>query len=435
MSQHDSHKLRSDDRREFMKRSSLAVAGTTLLGSLSLGRSAHAAGSDMLKIGLVGCGGRGTGAAAQAIKADANCQLTAMGDAFVDRLDGSLKNLQGDPVLSSKVDVPKERQFVGFGAYKQVIDSGVDVVLLAGPPGFRPQHFKYAIEKGKHVFAEKPVAVDAPGVHSVLATAEEAKKKNLSVVSGLCYRYDESKRQTIKRIHDGAVGDIMAMHVSYNTGPLWSHPRQPAWSDMENQIRNWTYYTWLAGDLIVEQHIHSLDKACWVMNGEMPIKATGLGGRQVRIQPQFGNVYDHMAVFYEYKNGAKLFSNCRQQAGCSVEVSDYIYGTKGTAELMRGTIEPREGEKWRFRGESPNMYDQEHRELFASIRSGTPINNGEYMCMSTMIAIMGRMTCYTGRTLTWDECFNSTQDLMPSKLEWGPIETPAVAMPGITPFA
>lgn len=425
----------SADRRDFLKTSSLAIAGATALGSLSVARSAHAAGDDTLKVGLIGCGGRGTGAAAQALNADKNVKLIALGDAFADRLAGSLANLQGDPALAAKVDVPKERQFVGFDAYKQVIDSGVDVVLLCTSPGFRPLHFQYAVEKGKHVFAEKPVATDAPGVRSVLASAEEAKKKNLAVVSGLCYRYDFPKRETIKRIHDGAIGDVATMHVSYNTGTLWHHGRKPEWSDMEYQMRNWLYFTWLSGDFNVEQHVHSLDKAAWVMKDEPPVKATGLGGRQVRVEDQWGHIYDHMAVVYEYKNGVKLFSNCRQMAGCSVDVSDFIYGTKGTAELMSARIEPREGEKWRYRGESPNMYDQEHRELFASIRSGSPINNGEYMCKSTMMGIMGRMVCYTGRTLTWDECWNSTENLQPAKYEWGPLPTPPVAKPGITPFA
>ena len=422
-------------RRDFLKTSSLAVASSTVLTSLSIGRSAHAAGDDTLKIGLVGCGGRGTGAAAQALNADKNVKLVAMGDAFADRLDGSLANLAGDPQLAAKIDVPKERQFVGFDAYKQVIDSGVDVVLLCTPPGFRPQQFKYAIDKGKHVFTEKPVATDAPGVRSVLATAEEAKKKGLAVVSGLCYRYDFPKRETIKRIHDGAIGDVMTMHVSYNTGTLWHHGRKPEWSEMEYQMRNWLYFNWLSGDFNVEQHVHSLDKAAWVMKDEPPVRATGLGGRQVRVEDQWGHIYDHMAVIYEYKNGARLFANCRQIAGCSVDVSDYIYGTKGTAELMRGTIEPIGGEKWRYRGDMPNMYDQEHRELFGSIRSGNPINNGDYMCKSTMMGIMGRMVCYTGRTLTWDECLNSTENLQPAKYEWGPMPTPPVAKPGITPFA
>jgi predicted dehydrogenase len=424
----------SANRRDFLKRSSVAAASAAFVSSLSITRSAHAAGSDTLKVGLVGCGGRGTGAAAQALKADANTQLVALGDAFEDRLESSYGNLKEDAEFGARVDVPKERRFVGFDAYKQVIDSGIDVVLLCGPPGFRPAHIAYAIEKNKHVFAEKPVAVDAPGVRSVMATVEKALSKNLAVVSGLCYRYDFSKRETIQRIHDGAIGDITSLHVSYNTGTTWHRGRKPEWSEMEFQMRNWPYFTWLSGDFNVEQHVHSLDKAAWVMRDKPPIKATGLGGRQVRVEEQFGNVFDHMAVVYEYEDGVKLFSNCRQMAGCSQEVSDFVYGTKGKAELQAAKIEQPRRRTWRYRGKHPNMWEQEHVELFESLRSGYPINDGDYMCKSTMLAIMGRMACYTGRTLTWEECFNSKQDLSPASLAWGPNETPAVAKPGVTEF-
>jgi predicted dehydrogenase len=421
-------------RREFLKTSSVAAAGVALAGSLSISRAAHAAENNELKVGLIGCGGRGTGAAAQALNADPNVKLWALGDAFEDRLKSSLANLTADQGLKDKIDVPADRQFVGFDAYKQVTDSGVDVVLLCGPPGFRPQHFSYAVEQGKHVFAEKPVATDGPGLRAVMAAADAARQKNLAVVSGLCYRYDFPKRDVIGRIRAGEIGDVTAIHVSYNTGTLWHHGRNPAWSEMEYQMRNWLYFTWLSGDFNTEQHVHSLDKASWVLGDEPPVKATGLGGRQVRTGEQWGHIYDHMAVVYEYANGVKVFANCRQQAGCSSEVSDYIYGTKGTAELMSARIDGRDGSKYRYRGESPNMYDQEHRELFASIRSGQPINNGDYMCKSTMLGIMGRMACYTGRTLTWEECMNSSENLFPEKLEWGPNPTPAVALPGVTPF-
>jgi len=418
-------------RRDFLKTSTLAASGA-LAANLAFVRSAHAAGSDLLKVGLIGCGGRGSGAAAQALRADANTKLVAMGDAFSDRLENSLQSLSADPSLAARIDVPAERRFTGFDAYKQVIDSDVDVVLLATSPHFRPLHFKYAVEKNKHCFVEKPVAVDAPGVRSILATTAEAKKRGLAVVSGLCYRYDLPKRELVKRVYDGAIGDVTAMHVSYNTGTLWHRGENPAWSDMEYQMRNWLYYTWLSGDFNVEQHIHSLDKAAWVMHDKAPIRATGLGGRQVRTDAKFGHIYDHMSVIYEYDNGVKLFANCRQMAGCSTNVSDHLFGTKGSAEMMAGTIS---GEnQWKFRGAKPNMYDVEHQELFASIRSGNPINNGEYMATSTMLAIMGRMACYTGKTLTWEECFNSKEDLTPAKYEWGPLPTPAVAAPGVTTF-
>lgn len=421
-------------RRGFLKASSVAVVGGALAGSLALSRSAHAAGSDVLKIGLIGCGGRGTGAAAQALKADANVKLTAMGDAFADRLQSSLTQLRKQS--EDKVAVTEETCFVGFDAYKQVIDSGVDVVLLCSPPHFRPAHLQAAVAAGKHVFAEKPVAVDAPGVRSVLASAEEAKKKGLSVVSGLCYRYDLPKREVMQRIHDGEIGDILAVHSSFNTGTLWKYDRKPEWSDMEWQMRNWLYFTWLSGDFNVEQHVHSLDKAAWALGGLLPTSAIGLGGRQVRIEPAYGHIYDHHAVVYEYKqdgrNDVKVFSYCRQQAGCAVDVSDYVIGTKGTADVMRHEIKVNGETAWRYRGQPGNMYQREHDELFASIRSGKPINNGDYMANSTMTAILGRMATYTGKRITWEDAMKSQENLSPPTYEWGKIEVPPVAMPGLT---
>jgi myo-inositol 2-dehydrogenase/D-chiro-inositol 1-dehydrogenase len=366
------------------------------------------------------------------MSADPHVQLTAVGDAFADRVQTSLDNLR--KMFPEKMAVTDDHCFVGFDAYKNVIDSGVDVVILATPPHFRPAHLQAAVAAGKHVFAEKPVAVDAPGVRSVLETCAEAKKKGLSVVSGLCYRYDLAKRETIQRVHDGAVGDIVALNVNYNTGTLWMHPRKESWSDMEWQLRNWLYFTWLSGDHNTEQHVHSLDKAAWVMRDEPPVKAWGLGGRQVRVQPEYGNIFDHHAVVYEYASGVKLFSFCRQQAGCSVDVSDYVLGTKGTADLMKHTIKSGDT-NWRYRGEAPNMYQQEHDELFASIRSGNPINNGEYMSRSTMLAILGRMCTYTGQTITWEKALASQEKLGPADYQWGQMDVPLVAMPGITQFA
>ncbi|MBI3467564.1 MAG: Gfo/Idh/MocA family oxidoreductase [Planctomycetes bacterium] len=420
-------------RRDFLRSSTAVAIAGSLVGTLSLSRSAHAAGDDLLRVGLIGCGGRGTGAAAQALNADDNVKLVAMGDTFGDHLQKSLANLQKQSALAGKIDVPPERQFVGFDAYKQVLDCGVDVVLLTTPPHFRPSHLKAAIDAGKHVFCEKPVAVDAPGVRSVLATCEEAKRKNLAVVSGLCWRYHTGKRETFKQIHDGAIGDIVAMQVSYNTGGLWMHARQPHWSDMEWQLRNWLYFTWLSGDHNVEQHVHSLDKAAWAMHDEPPVRAIGLGGRQVRTAAEFGHIFDHHAVVYEYANGVKLFAFCRQQDGCAVEVNDYFFGTKGRCDVMKHRIT---GEKeWRYQGAESNMYQNEHNELFASIRNGTPINNGLYMSRSTMLAILGRMATYTGQVITWDQAMASQEDLTPPSYEFGPLPTPPVAMPGITRFA
>lgn len=419
-------------RREFLKESGAVVVAGALAGTLSMTRSAHAGGDDLLKVGLIGCGNRGTGAAKNALLADKNVKLTALGDTFADRINDSLNALKKE-VPEGKIDVPAERCFAGFDAYKKVLESGVDVVLLCTPPHFRPLHFKAAVEAGKHIFAEKPVAVDAPGVRSVLATAEEARKKGLSVVSGLCWRYHQPKRELMNRIHDGAVGDVVAVQVNYNTGGLWVKPRQPNWSDMEWQIRNWLYFTWLSGDHNVEQHIHSLDKAAWLMKDEPPVKATGLGGRQVRVQPQYGNIFDHHAVVYEYANGVKLFAFCRQQDHCSMDVNDYILGTKGKVDVMSHNIS---GENpWRYRGPNPNMYQVEHDELFASIRSGKPIDNSLYMARSSMLAIMGRMATYTGQTITWDQALNSQEDLTPPAYDWTSLPVASVALPGVTKFA
>jgi predicted dehydrogenase len=408
-------------------------------GALSLAAVpfVHADGDETLKVGLIGCGGRGTGAAAQALRADRNTTLWAMGDAFHDRLDGSLNSLRrGD--LAARVDVPAERRFVGFDAYRQVIASGVHVVLLCSPPHFRPAHLRAAVQAGKHVFAEKPVAVDGPGVRSVLASAEEARRRRLSIVSGLCYRYHQAMREVIQRVHEGAVGDLAALQTTFNTSTLWHHARQPNWSEMEYQLRNWLYYTWLSGDFNVEQHVHSLDKMAWVMHDQYPARCYGVGGRQVRTGPEFGHIYDHMSVTYEYPNGVKVFSMCRQMAGCPSDVSDTIFGTRGTATLLNRDRR----ETYRIRGAATfaasaeagrdDMYQREHNELFASIRSGRPINNGEYMAKSTLMGIMGRMACYTGQLITWEQALNSTEDLTPARYEWGPLPVPAVARPGVT---
>jgi predicted dehydrogenase len=422
--------ISSTTRRDFLKHSGLIVAGGTLAGALGTARSVHAAGSDTLKIGLIGCGGRGTGAAGNALSADPNVKLIALADTFADRVDASLSQLESN--FAGKVAVPDDHKFSGFDAYAKLLATDVDVVLHATPPHFRPLHLKAAIDAGKHVFCEKPVAVDAPGVHSVMATAAEAKRKNLALVSGLCYRYDLPKRELIQRVRDGAIGDVRAIHTSYNTGTLKHWGRDPKWSEMEFQVRNWLYFTWLSGDFNVEQHIHSLDKAAWVLGDVQPIQAYGLGGRQVRTGEEYGNVFDHMAVVYEFPNGVRVFSNCRQMAGCSVDVSDHLIGTKGTAEMQRAAIE---GENpWVYRGEKPSMYEVEHKEMFASIRSGNPINNGHYMTNSTMMAIMGRMACYTGQTLSWQQCLDSKEDLTPAKYEWGSAPSVVVAKPGLTEF-
>jgi predicted dehydrogenase len=421
-------------RRDFLGTSTAAVVGAVGAG-LHYVPAVHAAGSDVIKLGLVGCGGRGTGAATQALNADKNTKIVALADMFKDRVEACRQEL-GREGLADRVAVNDQNCFVGFDAYKQLIDSGVDVVLLATPPHFRPAHLKYAIEKGKHVFAEKPVAVDAPGVRSVFATCEEAKKKNLAIVSGLCWRYDAPKREVMKRVHDGTLGDIQALQCTYNTGLLWSKDRQQDWSDMQWQLRNWLYFTWLSGDFNVEQHIHSLDKMLWAMKDQPPVRATGTGGRQQRTDPKYGHIYDHFNVVYEWENGVKCFANCRQQGNCAGDVSDHIFGTKGVCDVMKGTITG--ANPWRYPKDAKrdNMYQVEHEELFASIRAGKPINNGDYMTKSTLMAIMGRMSAYTGKVITWDMALNSKEDLTPSSYDINAkLAVPPVAVPGVTKFS
>jgi predicted dehydrogenase len=419
------------------------VIGATLTAQLAPVANVHAAGGDTIRIGLIGCGGRGTGAARQALLADKNIKLVALGDAFADRLQSSLATLKKSEDLDGKINVKPDHCFVGFDAYKHILASDVDVVLLTTPPHFRPIHLKAAVEAGKHVFAEKPVAVDGPGVRSVLATCAEAKKKGLAIGSGLCWRYHHGMREIFKHVHEGAIGDITALQCTYNTGALWHKPRQPDWSDMEWQLRNWLYFTWLSGDFNVEQHVHSLDKMAWAMKNEYPVKASGSGGRQVRTGPEFGHIYDHHTVVYEFKNGLKLFSACRQQEGCAHDVSDNIFGTEGTCNIdashARGSIKPLKAGRsaWYYRpaaDQRDDMYQNEHDELFASIRAGTPINDGEYMTKSTLMAIMGRMATYTGQVIYWDKALNSKEDLTPPRYEFTSLPTTPVAMPGVTKF-
>lgn len=422
-------------RRAFLKKSTAAAVTGGVAASLVAVPKVHAEGSAAVNVALIGCGGRGSQAAINAMRADPNNRLTVMCDLFPDRLEQSRKGLATQ--LDQQMRVSEDTCFTGFDGYKRVMESDVKVVLLCTPPHFRPMQLKAAIDAGKHVFCEKPVAVDAPGVRSVLKTCEEAKAKGLAVVSGLCWRYDLGVRETIKRIQEGAIGDIVAIQENYLTDTLWHRGRKPEWSDMEYQIRNWLYYTWLSGDHNVEQHIHSLDKALWLMGDKPPVAATGMGGRQVRTGDEYGNIFDHHAVVYEWENGVRVYSLTRQMHECAMETEDIILGTKGQARVIKHEIDAG-GEKWRYRGEKPSMYDVEHVELFKSIREGQPINNGEYMSYSTLLAIMGRMATYTGQRITWEQAMNSQLDLTPKKYDWGPVELPpealAVAMPGVTKF-
>jgi predicted dehydrogenase len=423
--------MNSTTRRDFLR-----TAAVT--GALTSGLSVHAEGGDLLRVGLIGCGGRGTGAAAQALQADPNVKLVAMGDVFADRLETSLTTLKKNPKISAKVSVEPEKCFLGFDAYLKVIQES-DVVLLTTPPHFRPQHFKAAVEAGKHIFAEKPVAVDAPGVRSVLESAAKAKEKKLSVVSGLCLRYDSGFRETVKRLRDGAIGEITFVQANDYRSSNWAKPREKDWNEMTYQMRNWYNYTWLSGDFNVEQHVHYLDVCAWILGDRYPIKALGLGGRASRNESIHGNIFDHFSVIYEYADGTKFLSNCRQQTGCANDMSASAIGTRGRASIA----ERRDGlwikaaqSDWRYDGPTPDMYQVEHDELFASIRKGQPINNTEYMAKSTLLAIMGRMAAYTGKLITWEMALNSKELLAPSEYSWeGKPPEVTIAVPGVTKFS
>jgi myo-inositol 2-dehydrogenase / D-chiro-inositol 1-dehydrogenase len=431
---------KSTSRRKFLKKSTALVAGstiaTTLPGSLacSLPASmAHTGADTTLKVGLIGCGGRGTGAATNALRADPNVKLWAMGDSFVDQLNSSLGSLKSQADLVDKIDVAEERRFVGFDAYKSVIDE-CDVILLATSPHFRPMHVEYAVEKGKHLFVEKPVATDMVGLRRIKAACAVAADKGLNLVSGLCYRYHFRKQETMKRVHQGDIGDILSLQCTYNTGGLWHKGRKADWSEMEYQMRNWLYFPWLSGDHIAEQHIHSLDKVLWAMKDVMPIKATASGGRQVRTDPKYGQVYDHFNTVFEWESGVRAFSSCRQMNGAASDVSDYAVGTLGTAALQHHRISG--VNKWRYRGKGPDdMYQNEHNALFASIRAGEQINNSDYMIKSTMLALMGRMSAYSGQTVTTEQAWQSTLDLSPPVYDWvDDLPEASIALPGVTPL-
>ena len=295
---------------------------------------------------------------------------------------------------------------------------------------FGPMHLEAVIKAGKHCFCEKPVGVDPVGVKKVMEISKLAKEKNLSLVSGLCYRYDEAKREIVKKIHDGAIGDIRVLQHNYLTGGLWTRPRKPEWTDMEFQVRNWLYYYWLSGDHIVEQHIHSIDKMMWIMGDVPPVQVMATGGRIQRVAPQYGNVYDHFNTIFEWENGVKAFTNCRQFVECGTDVSDWAYGTDGVAAVG--------AEKPFITGKNPvkikkskqNMYDSEHVALFKSIRSNEPINNGDYMCKSTMAAIMARTSAYTGRAATWEQMMDSKESFTPAQYAWGPRAVDPIVIPG-----
>jgi len=411
--------MKNIKRRFFIKSSSL-VAGGLVLPSFNINRMANSSNNKKLKVSVVGCGGRGTGAAVQALRADDNVELVAMADAFKDRLENSLTAIKEEMDGEKTIDVKEKNQFTGFNGYKKAIDLA-DVVILATPPGFRPLHFKYAIDNDKHVFMEKPVATDAHGVRQVLETAKIANQKKLNVVVGLQRHYEKKYIDLHKKISEGEIGKIRGGQVYWNDGGVWVNKRKPNQSELEYQMRNWYYFNWLCGDHILEQHIHNIDVANWFI-GDYPISAQGMGGRQVRNGIDHGEIFDHHFVEFTYKSGAVVSSQCRHQNGCMKRVDEVFQGTKGSIEVGKGIINDLDGNlkyKYPYSLENePNPYQVEHDKLFASIRKGGVISDTENGAKSTLTAILGRMATYSGKKLTMEDALNSNLKLVPEEMTW-----------------
>ncbi|MCG6927018.1 MAG: Gfo/Idh/MocA family oxidoreductase [Acidobacteria bacterium] len=423
-------------RREVIKAASLASLAAAMPGGV------FAAGaSERIKVGLIGCGGRGTGAAQDAINASPDIVIAAMGDVFPDQLEWSKGQLK-EKVPAERLVVTPETSFTGFDAYEKVLATDVDVVILATPPFFRPMQLKAAIEAGKHVFTEKPVAVDPAGVRSVIATSELATKKGLNIVAGTQRRHQAHYLEIMKRVHGGDIGELVGGQCYWNMGALWveraamnwANRTAKKWSDMEWQLRNWLFTCWAGGDHIVEQHVHNLDVINWAFDTH-PVQATGMGGRAARTEPQYGNIFDHFAIDYEYPNGVRVMSMCRQTAGAAENVSERVVGTKGFTYTDSADGYIKGANAWENPEASPNPYVQEHADLVASIKAGTPLNEGRQVAESCLTAIMGRMSAYTGRALSWDWVMNASElDLTPPHLEFGDLPPLEVPIPGKTPL-
>lgn len=420
-------------RRNFVK-ATAAISAGTLLPTAFASRLEHAV-DDSIKVGVIGCGGRGTGAAANAIKAHPKVKIVAMADLFADRLHSSHGWLSNDEEYMSQVSVPSEHMFVGFDAYKELLALGsIDYVILATPPGFRPAHMSAAVDAGKHVFMEKPVAVDPVGIRTVIEAGQRAKSRNLSVVAGTQRRHERSYLSLMDRVQNGELGEVVSASCYWNQGGLWVHDRKPEYSDMEWQCRNWLYFAWLSGDHICEQHIHNIDVVNWAMGGP-PVKATGMGGRQVRTDPKFGNIFDHFSVEYEYANGMTMQSMCRQIDGCASRVEEVLVGSKGRSVSRPGFAVINGETPWRFDGENRNPYEQEHVDLIESITgSGAYLNEAQQVAESTLTAIMGRMSAYTGKTVDWSQALNSKLDLSPKSFSMEALPVRPVSVPGKTPL-
>jgi len=421
----------TDDRSgSFTRRDFCKTAAAVSVAAVIPGAGVFAQGSDKFRVGVIGCGGRGTGAAIDCLNADPAVEIVALGDLVPDRVESALKRLTER--FPGRVNVPASRCFTGFDNYLGVCSCPeVNLIVTAAPPGFRPIHLKAAIDAGKHVFMEKPVAVDPVGVRSVIATSELAAQKGLAIVAGTQRRHQQLYLEMMKRVQDGQIGEIVGAQCYWNQGDLWVKQREPNMTEIEWQCRNWLYFTWTSGDHIVEQHVHNLDVVHWAM-GTLPKYVVGMGGRQVRVAPEYGNIFDHFAVEYEYPNGVRVMSMCRQTKGCADRVEERIVGTKGVA-LSRGEIV---GERpWKFEVKEQNPYVLEHVDLIASIRKGKPLNEGKQVALSTMMAIVGRMSAYTGRMMSWEWAMNSsTLDLTPPKYAFGPNPVDPAAVPGTTPL-
>ena len=427
-------------RRRFLATTSSALVGGSLLGSLAPERAVFAASSDTLRIALVGCGGRGTGAANQALSTPGSTKLVALADVRPEQLEKCLNNLKTRK--ADQVDVPPERQFTGFDGYQKAM-ALADIVILATSPGFRPIHFAEAVRQGKNVFMEKPVATDAPGIRRVLAAAQEAKVKNLKVGVGLQRRHKPGYLETVKRIQDGALGDLIMLRCYWDGGSRDGVERLPGETEMHYQIRNWYYFTWLSGDHIVEQHVHNIDVANWI-KGEHPVRAQGMGGRQVRNARRHGQIFDHHFVEFEYADGTRMLSQCRQIPRCWPNISEHARGTKGAADLNndRNLFDITGANTWRFPREERMIdpYQQEHDDLFAAIRNDTPYLEAEYGATSTMTGLLGRMCTYSGQQIEWEDAINSKIELLPKTFSWDalPLVLPdsngfyPVAVPGKT---
>jgi predicted dehydrogenase len=423
-------------RREVIKTASLASLAAAMPGGL------YAAGaSERIKVGLIGCGGRGTGAAIDSANASPDVVIAAMGDLFADQQKWSLGRLK-EKLPAERVTVTPETMFTGFDAYEKVLATDVDVVILATPPFFRPMQLKAAIEAGKHVFTEKPVAVDPAGVRSVIATSELATSKGLAIVAGTQRRHQAHYIELMKRVHAGDIGELVSGQCYWNMGALWvdraamnwANRIVEKWSDMEWQLRNWLFTIWAGGDHIVEQHVHNLDVMNWAFQAH-PVKCSGMGGRAARTQPQYGNIFDHFAVEYEYPNGARILSMCRQTEGATDNVSERVVGTEGFTYSDSADGYMKGAHPWENAEASPNPYVVEHADLIASIKAGKPLNEGRQVAESCLTAIMGRMSAYTGRALSWDWAMNASELVLgPSQLEFGDLPPLEVPVPGKTPL-